>query len=126
MKPISQETAKAIGTITQAEADRLHGLGWNSGFGWADQRDWYHRPSAGDDIWIDDDPKWMAVFLEDLRVIRRDAEIARQKEAGPALYEALEEVRNYQGGADSALEDPYVMERVDAALSLARMEQDNG
>lgn len=42
--------------------------------------------------------------------------------SAPDLLEALEEVRNYQGGADNALEDEYVMARVDAALARARGE----
>ena len=42
--------------------------------------------------------------------------------AAPELYEALDELTNYSGGASNALEDPYVMERVEAALSKARGE----
>ena len=38
------------------------------------------------------------------------------------LYEALDEILNYTGGADNALEDEYVMERAFAALSAARGE----
>lgn len=39
-----------------------------------------------------------------------------------ALVDALEEIRDYRGGAESALDDPYVIERIDAALALAKRE----
>lgn len=42
--------------------------------------------------------------------------------AAPDLYAALSEIVSYTGGADSPLEDKYVMERVNAALSKARGE----
>lgn len=43
-------------------------------------------------------------------------------QAAPDLLEALKEIRDYRGGADSALEDEYVMARVDAAIAKARGE----
>ena len=35
------------------------------------------------------------------------------------LWESLDEILNYSGGADSALDDPYVLNRADEALSSA-------
>lgn len=40
-----------------------------------------------------------------------------------AMVEALEEILDYGGGADNALEDDYVMDRARTALALARGEQ---
>ena len=42
--------------------------------------------------------------------------------AAPELYEALDEIINYFGGADHALDDPYVMKRVRVSLAKARGE----
>lgn len=46
-------------------------------------------------------------------------ENARLIAAAPELLAALDEITNYQGGADSALDDEYVMERVTAAIAKA-------
>lgn len=42
--------------------------------------------------------------------------------AAPELLQALEEVIDYQGGADSALEDEYVVGRILSAIAKARGE----
>jgi len=47
---------------------------------------------------------------------------ARLIAAAPELLSALEEILNYVGGADSALDDEYVMERANAAIAKARGE----
>jgi hypothetical protein len=47
---------------------------------------------------------------------------ARLISAAPELYEALDELLNYSGGAEHALDDPYVVERAEAALAKARGE----
>jgi hypothetical protein len=39
--------------------------------------------------------------------------------AAPDLLEALDEILNYRGGADSALEDEYVMARAHVAIAKA-------
>lgn len=39
--------------------------------------------------------------------------------AAPDLLAAIEEIMDYRGGAESALEDTYVMERVAAAITKA-------
>lgn len=43
--------------------------------------------------------------------------------AAPDLYDALVEILEYEGGAESALDDEYVMERAELALDKARGEQ---
>lgn len=48
---------------------------------------------------------------------------ARLIAAAPELLEALEEILNYSGGADSALDDDYVMDRARAAIAKATGEQ---
>jgi hypothetical protein len=50
-------------------------------------------------------------------------DIVRAVNAFEPLKDALEELLDYRGGADSPLEDEYVMERVQAALAKARGEQ---
>ncbi len=45
---------------------------------------------------------------------------ARLIAAAPDLLETLEEIVSYEGGADSALHDEYVMERVHAAIAKAK------
>jgi hypothetical protein len=42
--------------------------------------------------------------------------------SAPDLYEALNEILNYSGGADHATDDPYVMDRARAAFSKAQGE----
>jgi hypothetical protein len=44
---------------------------------------------------------------------------ARLIAAAPDLLEALKELVDYNGGAASALEDEYVMERVSSAIAKA-------
>jgi len=39
--------------------------------------------------------------------------------AAPDMFAVLDEILNYSGGAESALHDPYVMERAAAALAKA-------
>lgn len=53
-----------------------------------------------------DEPKYTALFA-----------------AAPDLYESLLEILNYEGGATSALEDEYVVERAMAALEKAVITQ---
>lgn len=42
--------------------------------------------------------------------------------AAPDLLAVLQEIVDYSGGADHALDDPYVMERVRAAIAKAKAE----
>jgi hypothetical protein len=42
--------------------------------------------------------------------------------AARELYEVLDEILDYSGGADHATDDPYVMERAHLALAKARGE----
>ena len=42
--------------------------------------------------------------------------------AAPDLLAALKEIVEYSGGANSPIEDPYVMERVSAAIRKAEGE----
>lgn len=44
---------------------------------------------------------------------------ARLIAAAPDLLDCLEEIANYRGGADGALNDEYVMDRVYAAIAKA-------
>lgn len=43
--------------------------------------------------------------------------------ASQQMFEALTEIVEYSGGADSALEDPYVMDRLRLALAKAEGRQ---
>ncbi|GBQ64869.1 hypothetical protein AA103196_0993 [Ameyamaea chiangmaiensis NBRC 103196] len=61
-----------------------------------------------------------SVYRLDIRGI--DCPDARLISASPDLAEALDEIMNYQGGADSALDDPYIVERARAALAKAKGE----
>lgn len=84
--------------ITQAEADALHSLGWSSGFGWRDKYDWYHAPSFGPDVWVEDDSALMTKFLSDLEGFRA-SEAARVREErlhanSEAMYGALDEIKS--------------------------------
>lgn len=53
---------------------------------------------------------------------------ARLIAAAPDLIEALQDILEYSGGAASALDDEYVMDRARAALSkaLGEGQEDNG
>lgn len=51
-----------------------------------------------------------------------DCADARLIASAPEIADALDEILNYSGGADSALDDPYVMERAQAALAKAKGE----
>lgn len=46
--------------------------------------------------------------------------------ASPALLSVLQEIMDYRGGAPSALHDPYVMERAQAAMLAAEPALDAG
>lgn len=46
-------------------------------------------------------------------------EDARLIAASPDLLASLEEILDYRGGADSALDDEYVMDRAQAAIAKA-------
>ena len=48
-----------------------------------------------------------------------DRDTARLIAAAPDLVEALQDILEYSGGAASALDDEYVMDRARAALSKA-------
>jgi len=61
-------------------------------------------------------------FVAELSDAHDDADTAWLLAAAPELMEALEDVLNYDGGADSALEDEYVMERAQESLAKARGE----
>ena len=75
--------------ITEMEEQKLYSMGWNSGYGWEHEFDYWVTPSAGPDIHIQDDQKYMAQFLSDLKSIRHDAFLDRCRESGPDLYDAL-------------------------------------
>ena len=49
-----------------------------------------------------------------------NVENARLIAAAPDLLEALEEITNYSGGAESAVDDEYVMARVHSAIDKAK------
>jgi len=67
-------------------------------------------------------PEQRSVYKRGHRDARHAAaEIANEAdEQIQELAESLEDVLNYDGGADSALEDEYVMERAQEALAKAR------
>jgi hypothetical protein len=48
--------------------------------------------------------------------------IVRAVNAHDGLVEALQEILDYRGGADNALQDEYVVERAEAALRAAGVE----
>lgn len=81
--------------ITSEEADALHGLDWESGYGWNDQFDWWLTPGMGPRECVEDRPELMQRFLADLDFIR--AEAARREShacliaAAPDMNEALTE-----------------------------------
>ncbi len=96
---------------------------------------WLYRPIARDD-WgtvrtSDGDfvgqirfPYHTPEQLDECRRTKTDPweKAGRLAASAPTLYEALNEILTYSGGADSALDDPYVVERARAALALARGE----
>lgn len=57
--------------------------------------------------------------------LNRDIANANLIAAAPDMYEVLAEILEYDGGADSALQDKYVMERAWDALAKARGEKPN-
>lgn len=112
--------AQNIFPITKDESVALHALGWNSGYGWADQFDWYHMPSHGSAIFVENDREWMAKFLSDLEGIRRTESERLRKErlhaAAEDLLEALEEwLAGYDGWSNVELAkraDPTTIARI--------------
>ncbi len=92
--------------VTDAEADFLHQQGWSSGYGWKDQQDWYRQPSYGPGIWISEDEKYMAQWLEDRQAfyMLRIAETARRHalDLMMALQNIAYEAGQYADGAEDA------------------------
>lgn len=56
------------------------------------------------------------------RAVADAAFIVRSCNNFHGLLSAIEEIVDYRGGANSALEDEYVMERVNAAIAAAKKE----
>lgn len=75
--------------LTEREGKELGQMGWQSGHGWQDTPDWYHEPSNGPLIFIDEDARWLAKFCEDLAVIRREHAEKQMRASGVRLYHAL-------------------------------------
>lgn len=71
----------------------------------------------------DEGPRWDVHIphAQTIANVREEAD-AHLIASAPDLYEALDEIISYSGGADSALDDEYVMERAHAALAKARGE----
>lgn len=66
----SLEKIDSIFPLSEIEVDGLHALGWESGFGYRTQPDWYWTPSAGPAIWLEDAADIGARWLVDLETIR--------------------------------------------------------
>jgi|SRR3990167_4372697 len=80
--------------LSDAETDALHALGWESGYGWDTQPDWYWTPSTGAPIWIEDAEDIGRRWLADLMHIRKEAaerkRIEKLHDAAEDMYEALQ------------------------------------
>lgn len=110
--------------ITNEEHGALIELGWNSGFGWQSEFDYFHIPSAGPAIFVEDDPKWMRKFLDDLAGIRKDIakrkRDARIRDAAPELLGALKEARDWLDDLNwGGPENGARMDRIRAAIAKA-------
>jgi len=92
----------------------------------ATPRPWTRRQEdlRGGRFWVVDRPGTLEpIDLHEDDNGEADSElIVRAVNAHEALLDAIEELLDYRGGADSPFEDEYVMERVEAALKLARGE----
>ncbi len=76
--------------------------------------------------WHFDGRRWIrdSAGLGVLRVqLGANPDDARVAAAGRELLECLKEILEYDGGADSALHDPYVMERARSAIAAAEPAQ---
>ena len=89
----SDAVMDSIFPITKDESDALHAAGWSSGYGWEREFDWYHEPSMGTAIFVEDDEKMMNLFLSDLGDIRREearrVRVARLHSKAEEMYETL-------------------------------------
>lgn len=75
--------------VTETEAKFLYELGWESGFGWEDQLDWYWTPSNGPSIWIEDDKEKMRQWLVDRRSYQMIRRVELVKAAAAPISIAL-------------------------------------
>ena len=93
---MSIQFEKCVFPITRAEADALHAMGWESGYGWYNQFDWFRKARNGYYEWLEDRQGLMEEWLADLAVIRQEERKRAEKErlgtVGPELLEALEAV----------------------------------
>ncbi len=107
--------------VTDEEADFLHEQGWSSGFGWQRDLEWWREPSYGPRIWITEDDKYMAQWLEDRQAYQRQhlAETARQYALD--LMMALENIA-YEAGqyADGAEDAHYLAKEMANLEGMAR------
>ena len=83
------------------------------------------KQAASESSWI---PKeyYMNDWVSDVERFLRDGGMFQTSvqliSAAPDLLAALKEIVEYSGGANSPIEDPYVMERVSAAIRKAEGE----
>ena len=67
--PFTRDDADVF-PISEEEMRSLEQLGWSRGLGWRTGFGWYHDPSSGPAIFIDENPGYMARWLDDLKSIR--------------------------------------------------------
>ncbi len=107
--------------VTDAESDFLHEQGWSSGFGWQSDLDWYRSPSYGPDIWISDDPKYMAQWLEDRQAYKRQRIHETARHHALDLMTALDNIAYEAGQYADGAEDAHYLAREMANLeAMAR------
>lgn len=83
------------------------------------------KQAARESSWIPEE-YYMNDWVSDVENFLRDGGMfqtnAQLISAAPDLLAALKEISEYSGGANSPLEDPYVMERVNSAIRKAEGE----
>ncbi|MGI9490466.1 MAG: hypothetical protein ACR2RF_32155 [Geminicoccaceae bacterium] len=107
--------------VTIREAAFLHEQGWSSGFGWERDLEWWRVPSYGPDIWITEDAKYMAQWLEDRESYRRMLISETAQAHALDLMTALENIA-YEAGqyADGAEDAHYLAKELANLEGMAR------
>lgn len=80
--------------VSEGEVDFLQDQGWNSGFGWETELEWWWEPSHGMPMWITDHPDKMKLWLSDREAYAYKCLAERAQEHAMELLNVCREVLN--------------------------------
>lgn len=105
--------------LTEEEGKRLYDRGWNSGFGWQDQEDFWREGQTP----IYADASEREIWLSDLAEIRQEIAEELMREAAPEMFKALNLAKaTIMLHTTSSTQVDACLVEIETALSKARGE----